>query len=122
MILFLPIYLIIITTIIGLISIILAYLTPFVADIRYLINLVLPLMLWITPITYPIETMSEKMQIFQKFLNPIYILINPMTNIVCFNKLPNLYSHLSLFGLLIISYIVYRIVYKYLDKKVIYYV
>lgn len=73
------------------ISLVVSALNLFYRDIQYLLNLVLLLWMYITPIMYPIEIIPEKYR-FIMSLNPMAVIVNAYRQVLLSGKNPNLYS------------------------------
>lgn len=96
-------------------SIILAALNLFYRDIQYLLSLFLLLMMYLTPVIYPVETMPTTIQWVFK-LNPMAVLINAYRQVIFTRNLPNFQS---LFIALMVSLLLYafaRYIFKKLEK------
>ena len=72
-------------------SLIVAALNLFYRDIQYLLNLVLLLWMYITPVMYPIEIIPTKYR-FIMSLNPMAVIVNAYRQVLLSGKNPNLYS------------------------------
>lgn len=77
----------------------------FYRDVQYLINLVLTLWFYLTPVIYPTEMVPEKLKIILS-LNPMSVLINAYRRVILSAQLPNL-PHLAV--ALIVSLMVFMI-------------
>jgi len=86
-------------------SLIIASFNLFYRDIQYLLNLVISLWFYLTPILYPIEQFPEKYRFIFAF-NPISVFINAYRQVVLGGREPN---YLSLFIATIISILFFLI-------------
>lgn len=120
-ILLLPFYLFILFVTVLFAGTIIAYIGTFCTDVNFAVSLISPLSVWITPIFYSIETISNTKRLLQSYLNPFYILIRPISEILCFNIIPNWHANVALLSLFSIVILTYFIVFKIYDKKIIYY-
>lgn len=80
------------------ISLFVAALNLFYRDIQYLLNLILLLWMYITPVMYPIEMIPEKYR-FIMSLNPMAVIVNAYRQVLLSGSGPNLYS-LTIAGLI----------------------
>ena len=87
------------------ISLFVAALNLFYRDIQYLLNLILLLWMYITPVMYPIEMIPEKYR-FIMSLNPMAVIVNAYRQVLLSGKGPNLNS-LGLAAL--VSFIIFGI-------------
>jgi ABC-type polysaccharide/polyol phosphate export permease len=60
-------------------------------DIRFLIPLALQIMLFITPIIYPLEMVQESIRPYYLVLNPMAVLIDSYRRILLFGQPPGTY-------------------------------
>ncbi len=111
MLLFIPIFFIQFLFTYGL-ALILAAVNLFYRDIQYLINLVLTVLFYVTPVLYAVELFPEKYRWIFKF-NPMSVFINAYRQVLFGGKLPNLGS-LSI-GI-IISLVIFVLSYKAFKK------
>lgn len=72
-------------------SLIVSALNLFYRDIQYLLNLVLLLWMYVTPVMYPIEIIPAKYR-FIMSLNPMAVIVNAYRQVLLSGKNPNLYS------------------------------
>lgn len=73
------------------ISLIVAALNLFYRDIQYLLNLVLLLWMYLTPVMYPIEMIPAQFR-FVMSLNPMAVIVNAYRQVLLSGKDPNLVS------------------------------
>lgn len=98
----------------------LAYISLYSQDLTTIISGITPLFLWVTPIIYPIETLDGLMGWVSQF-NPFYILINPIVQILYYQRLPSVESNLYLACLLMITGGISYFIYKKLSRNAVYY-
>jgi len=96
--LWLPIIFLIQLFLIGGIALLVAALNLFYRDIQYLLNLILLLWMYVTPIMYPIEIIPAKYR-FIMSLNPMAVIVNAYRQVLLSGSGPNLYS-LTIAGLI----------------------
>jgi ABC-type polysaccharide/polyol phosphate export permease len=72
-------------------SLVVASLNLFYRDIQYLLNLVLLLWMYVTPVMYPVEMIPEKYR-FIMSLNPMAVIVNAYRQVILSGKEPNLAS------------------------------
>ena len=101
-------------------AVMLSFLAPYFRDINEFINVGLMVGFYATPILYQIGDMPQKYHIIFN-LNPIYIILRPIFDVVYSQGLPSIESYGNALGLsMLISFLSY-IVYKRLRKNVVYY-
>ncbi len=84
------IYLLVISLGIGLI---LCTIRVFFGDIKHLYSVLLLMLMYMTPIFYPADIIAEKFVSFVK-LNPLFTLVNMFRDVLMYNTVPSLESHL----------------------------
>lgn len=89
--LWVPVVLLIQLMLMAGISLLVAAFNLFYRDIQYLLNLVILLWMYVTPIMYPIEIIPEKYR-FIFSLNPMAVIVNAYRQVLLSNKGPNLAS------------------------------
>ncbi len=72
-------------------SLILSAFNLFYRDIQYLLNLILMLWLYVTPIMYPVEIIPEKYRLAFS-LNPMSVIVNAYRQVILGGGMPNLNS------------------------------
>jgi lipopolysaccharide transport system permease protein len=73
------------------ISIAIAFLTPYVRDVNDIVNIIFGIMFFFTPIIYPVSALSPNIQkLF--VLNPLYWLIKPIQEVVYYNVIPDSFT------------------------------
>ena len=73
----------------------LAQANVFFRDIQYIYNAVTTAWLYMTPIFYPIDSLSDKLQWVIKHLNPMYFYIAQFRDLIYHNRLP---GHMIVFA------------------------
>ena len=92
----------------------LAAINLFYRDIQYLLNLILVLWMYITPVIYPMEMVPEQYRWVFMF-NPMAVIVNAYRQVILGGSNPN-YSSLSIaFLLSMVVYLVGRKVFKQLE-------
>lgn len=76
-----------------------AYLAPYVRDVGYMMNMLVTLMFWFTPVVYPLHIIPEQYH-WLFWLNPFYILMHPIQQLVCEHLLP---SAVDTFALVVVT-------------------
>ena len=115
-----PIYFFILLIILLFIGVMLAYITPYVRDVRTLIEAFMPAFMWLTPIMYPISALDGTIGEVLKF-SPFSVMMAPFTKILYYGEIPNLYDHIALLLLFFFTLILAVLSHTKLSKNVIYY-
>ncbi len=102
-------------------SIIFAFLTPYIRDIPQLLNLLLSMIYWTIPIVYPYSLVPESKKIFFEF-NPIFILLRPIQYLIIEGVVPDAFIIIQSFIVASIACWVSYLGHRYFAKNVIYYV
>jgi lipopolysaccharide transport system permease protein len=102
------------------ISYIIAVLYIYIRDISYLLENILMVSIWVTPIYYPVSKMPEIAQLLMNF-NPFFILTNPVTQILSSGTIPSAGVHLSMLFMFILGLILTWIIKIKLSKRIVYY-
>jgi lipopolysaccharide transport system permease protein len=102
------------------ISVVFAYTTPYIQDIPSFLTVILGVIYWTVPIVYPYSLVPESQKIFFE-LNPFYILIKPMQDIVINGELPSLFLIGKSWLVCIITFIISYFIYTKIARNVIYY-
>jgi lipopolysaccharide transport system permease protein len=101
------------------VGLILATLTTFFTDIKYLWGVVIMLLSFLTPLFYPIDIIPEKYMVFFN-ISPLYAAVSTCRDCVLYNTFPNtarlLYLIICAFASIIIGTIIF---YKYQDKFIL---
>ena len=115
---FVPMILVLIFSI-GL-GLILASINIFFRDINHLYSVWLTAWLYLTPVIYPIDMLSKKIQVIIK-LNPMYYYIKYFRDVIIYNKIPSLSFNLICliysFGFLLLGLVIFK---KNQDKFILY--
>lgn len=101
-------------------SVAFAYLAPYVKDLSHVLTIVMTALFWTVPIVYPITAVPEDKMIFFE-INPFYILIRPIQELVHNQAFPSMGDLLLAFMVSFLAAIVSWVVYKLLRKRVVYY-
>ena len=111
-IIFLPLLLIPVFFTVMAIAIAVSFAAPYVRDVGYLINIAMSMLFWFTPIVYPLSHVPEHLQ-WLFWLNPFYVLIHPVQQLVYTQTLPHALDLIALFivfcGAVVVSGLFYRI-------------
>ena len=100
------------------ISLILSVINVYFRDIGHLYNVFLKVLIYATPVFYPVSILSPKLQYLMQF-NPLYHFIDYFRVIILDGKIPSLYTNLDclfwslgslIFGIIIFSALKRRIV------------
>lgn len=98
------------------ISFIISSITVYVRDVEYLINIVMMLAFYLSPIVYSTDMIPDRyLPIFK--LNPMFHIIDYYRDILYFQKFPNIWSILSLLLVCIIILVVGYLIFKKLEKR-----
>ena len=93
------------------ISLLVAAFNLFYRDIQYLLNLIILIWMYVTPIMYPIEIIPPQYR-FIMSLNPMAVIINAYRQVILSGKDPNVYSlgvaALVSFSIFAIGFIVFK--------------
>jgi lipopolysaccharide transport system permease protein len=95
-------------------ALILASINLFYRDIQHLLNLVLILWMYITPVIYPMEMVPEKYQLIF-MLNPMAVIINAYRQVILGGSNPNLSSLSIALILSIFMYLFGKKIFKLLE-------
>lgn len=97
-----------------------SYITPFVRDLKYAIEMIMSILVWASAILYPITVLPEHIQKIVSW-SPIYILFEPIINIIYLQQIPSLLVTTKLLGLMILCITTGYIFYKIGRKNFVYY-
>lgn len=119
-ILLLPLYMIPVLITLASISIALSFITPYVKDLKDLIEVALNFVFWATPVVYPISMFpADKQYIF--YFNPLYILIKPISGLIYAGEIPSYLDNCRLLAVMCITTLISYVIYKKLRKNFIFY-
>ncbi|SBT18962.1 Teichoic acid translocation permease protein TagG [Marinomonas gallaica] len=79
-------------------GLILGVINVFVRDLGQLMNIVLQLLFWFTPIVYPAHIVPESLQYLQK-LNPLYHIVESYHQVLAYNQAPSIGALSAIFAL-----------------------
>jgi ABC-type polysaccharide/polyol phosphate export permease len=120
-ILLLPIYLFGLFLAMFSISMALNFIYPYTQDFAYIIELSVPFLMWISPVMYHYDFITNHKIKMIMDINPLVTLMMPITNLIYDQKLPSFTLNISylicLFGIVSISLIIYL----FLRKRVVFY-
>lgn len=101
------------------VGLILATLTTFFTDVKYLWGVMIMLLSYLTPLFYPISIIPKKFLIFF-YLSPIYAAVSSCRDCILYNCFPNLNLLLYLIFSAIVALVIgIEIFYKYQDKFIL---
>lgn len=83
----------------------------FVRDLGPLMNIVLQLLFWFTPIVYPAHVVPDSLQLLQK-MNPVYHVVDSYHAILAYNHSPSTLSLLFIIVASVLMLVIGAIVYK----------
>lgn len=119
--LLLPVFIVCFAYFLFLMCFILSLVYPYFKDMTQIIEMSMPFLMWMTPILYSKERLGSGLLFIFQYINPFYIVINPITQILAFNSIPTIDSVFSLFILLAIMTKLLFILNKITSKTWIYY-
>jgi len=102
------------------ISMILSALYVFFKDVQYLYGVFLTALNYCTPVFYTPNIVGKLSWVF--YLNPLYLVINYMREIVIFSRIPSLLYHIGFFAYSLSFLIIGFIIYKKYNYKFLYYI
>ena len=98
------------------ISLLVSAFNLFYRDIQYLLNLIILVWMYLTPIMYPVEIIPERYR-FIMSLNPMAVIINAYRQVILGNKPPSLDSLSIALGVSLVIYFVGFATFKKLEGK-----
>lgn len=101
-------------------SIGLAFLAPYLRDLGDLLTMAMTLMIWFTPVLYPITLVPERFRALMEW-NPFYILIHPFQMLLFEHTVPSLEATLKLLGFMMLSVVCGYISYRKCRRNFVYY-
>ena len=102
-------------------GLILATVSVFLRDMFYIYGIIMTIWMYLTPIMYDINMISQEYQIFFK-LNPLYHYINFARRIILYNEMPTPFTFGVCAGTALLTLIIGVVVFKKNQDKFIYYV
>jgi ABC-type polysaccharide/polyol phosphate export permease len=93
--LLLPVFFLPVLMTIGALCIAIAFLAPYVRDIGDLVLVCLNMMLWLTPVVYPVEILPQWAQDIMQW-NPFFILLHPIQMLAYQHVVPGMHEILHL--------------------------
>jgi lipopolysaccharide transport system permease protein len=115
-----PLYLIPIFIILASVAIALSFAAPYLKDLSEIMNVLISISFWLTPIVYPITLIPERLRYLFE-LNPFYIIIKPIVMIVHQHQIPSFKDTLLLIILAILSSLISYIIYRKCRKNFVFY-
>lgn len=101
------------------VGIALAFMTPYIRDLPQIMNIILQIAYWTIPIIYPYSLVPDSKK-FLFELNPLYLLIRPVQNLVIDGQIYFLHFFEACLVSVLVSGISY-VIYQKCRKNVIYY-
>lgn len=120
LVLLVPVFFIPVFFIIAALSIAIAFIAPYVRDVGDFILVCMNMLMWLTPVIYPISALPEMAQAVMQW-NPFYIMMRPIQMLAYDNVLPGYDEVARLFSLTIISVLIGFGVYKTCRRNFVYY-
>ena len=98
------------------IGFVLSAITVYLRDLEYLINLLLMLWMYLTPVLYPITIIPEN---FRKYfyINPMTQVISAYRDILYYQKMPDMQGLMLLFGISLVLIVPCYMLFKKLEKR-----
>lgn len=97
-----------------------AYAAPYVRDIAEAIVVGMNVMIWFSAVVYPITAVPEWVGRIMAW-NPLYILLQPLIELVYYQRLPGLFIMVKLFGVMFISLAIGYTLYRVCRRNYVYY-
>lgn len=116
----LPFYILLIFLVLSAVAIALSFAAPYLKDLSEIITVGINISFWLTPIVYPIQVVPERFHYLFE-LNPFYIMLRPISEIVYLHQIPSLYHTASLIALVLISSILSYFIYRICRKNFVFY-
>lgn len=116
----LPIYLLPLVVIIMALAVAIAFLAPYVRDIGELVLVGMNVTFWLTPLVYPLEAVPDEVRDWF-WLNPFFVMINPIHDIIYRQAFPSVFATLALLGLTLAAVAVSYGIYRLCRRNYVYY-
>lgn len=97
-----------------------AFIAPYVRDIGELINIVMTITFWLTPVFYSIDTLPPDVAQYVRW-NPFYIMLHPIQMLVFGKQIPDVESMLRLLTLMVIAIVVSFSIFRVCRRNYVYY-
>jgi lipopolysaccharide transport system permease protein len=101
-------------------AITIAYVAPYVRDVGYLINMLFTILFWFTPVVYQIDMVPEHYR-WLYWLNPFYILMHPVQQLVFLHKLPSIVDLFAVGVVMVASLALSFFMYRLCRRNYVYY-
>lgn len=98
------------------ISFILSSITVYIRDVEYLMNVIMMLMFYLSPIVYSPDMIPDKFLPLFK-LNPMFHIISYYREILYYKQIPDMGSVMLLFVICIVIFIVGYLIFRKLEKR-----
>lgn len=102
------------------VSIAVSYLAPYVRDVGYLMQMLMNVMFWFTPVVYHIDLVPVEYH-WLYWLNPFYILMHPVQQLVFFHTLPTMGDMIGLGVVTCVSVGISFLIYRMCRRNYVYY-
>lgn len=119
-ILLVPLYLLPILVIVTSLSVAVSFMAPFVRDIGEALMMAMNVMVWLTPVFYPITMVPDWLRPYMEW-NPFYIMMHPIQVLAYERALPSPEADEHLLMLMVVSVAVGYAVYRRCRKNFVYY-
>jgi ABC-type polysaccharide/polyol phosphate export permease len=116
-----PIYFIPVLVAVACMCIGIAYIVPYVKDLRDAINIAMTMMMWASAVVYPLSTLGSENARNIISWNPLYILLSASVSLVYQHQIPDLLTIAKLLGVMVIALIVGYSFYRIGRKNYVYY-
>jgi len=97
-----------------------AYSAPYIRDVGYFVHLAMNLLFWFTPVVYTLSQVPEQFH-WMYWLNPFYVLMHPVQQLVFYHQLPALADLTGLGVVMGLSMIFSFIMYRLCRRNYVYY-
>jgi lipopolysaccharide transport system permease protein len=115
-----PLYFIPVLMIMGALAIAIAFIAPYVRDIGELVWLVMTMLVWLTPVVYPVTALPVRYQAWMQW-NPFFIMMHPIQTLVFGHAIPSLDDTLRLLALTVIAILAGFGIYRLCRRNYVYY-
>jgi ABC-type polysaccharide/polyol phosphate export permease len=116
-----PIYFIPVLVVVACMCIGIAYIVPYVQDLRDAITIIMNVMMWASAVVYPLSSLGSENARKIISWNPLYILLSPSVSLVYQHQIPDLFIIAKLLIVMVIALIVGYSLYSFGRKNYVYY-
>ena len=110
--LLLPVYLLPVIAALMALAVAVAFVAPYIRDIGEFTLIGMNVIFWLTPVVYPLEAVPEQVRHWF-WLNPFFIMMHPVHELVYYHRLPDAFSTLALLtfsaAAIAAGYAIYRV-------------